>query len=188
MVVTFLPYPDIEKSLLSLDKRRLGKQRVEAFQIMKALNGETKGWRNHPATLMWKGYEDLLKIYYNKSLEIWEIKGGKNVVLKPVEISDHTKALENKPWWFGFGPLHDSHKAALIRKDSDYSNILSLDSKYLDLGYVWPHKHSLNTRFEDLFEKINPRQLLPKCSYVNTNGKRCPNQTKKNNYCGIHCR
>ena len=34
---TFLPYPDIEKSLNSLDSKRLGKQRVEAYQILNIL-------------------------------------------------------------------------------------------------------------------------------------------------------
>ena len=31
---TFLPYPDFKKSLQTLDYRRLGKQRIEAYQII----------------------------------------------------------------------------------------------------------------------------------------------------------
>ena len=34
---TFLPYPNFADSLDCLDYRRLGKQRVEAFQIINAL-------------------------------------------------------------------------------------------------------------------------------------------------------
>lgn len=37
---TFLPYPDFEKSAYSLDRQRLGKQRVETLQIMQALFGQ----------------------------------------------------------------------------------------------------------------------------------------------------
>jgi len=33
---TFLPYPDFLQSLQSLDNKRLGKQRVETFQILNA--------------------------------------------------------------------------------------------------------------------------------------------------------
>lgn len=36
---TFLPYPDFSKSASVLDKRRLGKQRVENLQIMQVLLG-----------------------------------------------------------------------------------------------------------------------------------------------------
>ena len=64
---TFLPHKSFKKSLKVLDWRRLGKQRVEAHQILNVLleRTDTKGWRNHPITKMWKGYEDALKLYFN---------------------------------------------------------------------------------------------------------------------------
>jgi len=40
---TFLPYPDFVKSAQCLDYRRLGKQRVEAWQIYLALTKENYG-------------------------------------------------------------------------------------------------------------------------------------------------
>jgi hypothetical protein len=46
---TFLPYSSFEESARILDYRRLGKQRVEAWQILRSLDGITKGWSNHPA-------------------------------------------------------------------------------------------------------------------------------------------
>ena len=70
---TFLPYPDFKQSAACLDYRRLGKQRVEGVQILKAILGEKslngkpyKGWLNHPATLMWKPYPDALKLITNQ--------------------------------------------------------------------------------------------------------------------------
>lgn len=187
MVVTFLPYPDIETSLMTLDKRRLGKQRVEAAQILKALNKETKGWVNHPATLMWVGYEFLLKHYYNESLRIWELRGGKNNLLKQISLSDEeTERLtrNDKPWWWGFEPFHESHKAALLRKDNEYYKlILSVTQTYFELGYVWPHKHNLQTPFVELFEPINPMQLRPKCNHGP-----CNNPAKQDGLCGVHLR
>lgn len=52
-VQTFLPYPDFAQSAQCLDRQRLGKQRVEVLQLLKALKGESKGWKNHPAAKMW---------------------------------------------------------------------------------------------------------------------------------------
>ena len=54
---------------------------------------------------------------------------------------------------------------------------------YMTLGYTWPHKHDRNTPFEELFEPINPRQLLPKCSHEG-----CPNPVKSLGWCGVHLR
>ena len=54
---TFLPYDDFVLSLDCLDYRRLGKQRVEAMQLLNAMKREKGGWINHPATKMWRGYE-----------------------------------------------------------------------------------------------------------------------------------
>ncbi len=67
---TFLPYPCFIESAKCLDFRRLGKQRVESKQLLNALeirkSGIAKGgWVNHPATVMWEGYEDALKHYMN---------------------------------------------------------------------------------------------------------------------------
>ena len=53
---TFLPYKSFRNSFESLDYKRLGKQRVEARQVLNILRDktQTKGWRNHPITKMWK--------------------------------------------------------------------------------------------------------------------------------------
>ena len=79
---TFLPYPNFEKSIKTLDYRRLGKQRVEAFQILNILLNRTKSsaWRNHPAVLMWRGYENALKIYLNLCISEWISRGYKNTM------------------------------------------------------------------------------------------------------------
>lgn len=53
---TFLPYSDFRRTARVLDVRRLGKQRVETLQILRALTFDDYGWRNHPAVTMWVGY------------------------------------------------------------------------------------------------------------------------------------
>jgi len=59
-VQTFLPYADFGESARALDTRRLGKQRVETLQIVRALTRPGNGWRHHPAVRMWRGYEEAL--------------------------------------------------------------------------------------------------------------------------------
>ena len=56
-VQTFLPYADFAASAAVLDKPRLGKQRVEALQVLRALTYPTYGWKRHPAVRMWAGFE-----------------------------------------------------------------------------------------------------------------------------------
>jgi len=53
---TFLAYPDYKLSASVLDMKRLGKQRVEAWQIVQALTVPEYGWKNHPAVKMWRGH------------------------------------------------------------------------------------------------------------------------------------
>ena len=75
---TFLPYADFVKTAKCLDYRRLGKQRVEAFQILNILEGKTTkaGWKHHPAVLMWEGYENALKKYFNDISSEWKSRGS----------------------------------------------------------------------------------------------------------------
>src|SRR3954468_19517979 len=52
---TFLPVADFAGSARLLDTPRLGKQRVETLQILRAIELPDYGWANHPAVLMWRG-------------------------------------------------------------------------------------------------------------------------------------
>ncbi len=114
---TFLPYSSINKSLEVLDWRRLGKQRVEAKQILNVLldRTETKGWRNHPITKMWKGYESALQLYFNNCVNEWVKRGYNNNML----LEDITGSIIY-PDWFGDFEFHSSHRANLLRKDYEY--------------------------------------------------------------------
>jgi len=64
-VQTFMPAKDFNVSATILDSRRLNKQVLECYQILKVLSGfsESGAWRNHPAVLMWKGAENFLFTY-----------------------------------------------------------------------------------------------------------------------------
>lgn len=129
---TFLPYDDYTKSVDCLDNKRLGKQRVETFQILNVLEGTNSktGWRNHPAVLMWSGHTDALAEYLDHCIVEWCARGFNNTMLL-------TGRKGPKPTWFGDQEFHASHRANLLRKDfSFYSRYGWTEDP--GLPYVWP--------------------------------------------------
>jgi hypothetical protein len=131
---TFLPYPDLIKSVQVLDYRRLGKQRVETFQVLNILleRTESKGWRNHPVTRMWTGYEEALKLYQNHTIAEWINRGYKNNM--KFENVDSFSIIF--PPWFGKDEFHKSHRSNLLRKDYEY--YCQYFDEPSDLEYYWP--------------------------------------------------
>ena len=76
---TFIIGADPRETAKILDMKRLGKQRVEAFQLLRANLGLIKGWIHHPATKSWKGYEAyLLKVYIRAMMDEWGGRGYRN--------------------------------------------------------------------------------------------------------------
>lgn len=117
MVNTFLVSDDYSETAKILDYKRLGKQRVEAMQIINILeNKRNKGWINHPATKMWKGYVNELKKYTNEMIKEWIRRGYKNTM----ELYDTELEETTKPWFVSCKILHYSHMASLMRKDRTY--------------------------------------------------------------------
>lgn len=129
---TFLPYSDFEKSAKVLDYRRLGKQRVEAFQILNVLENKTNkiGWKNHPAVKMWRGFEDALKQYQRIMILEWIRRGYKNNMKIPEENKNF-----KIPFWINNEEFHASHRSNLKRKDSIYYAQFTEPN---DLPYIWP--------------------------------------------------
>lgn len=135
---TFLPIPNFYASAESLDDKRLGKQRVEAWQILRALRGETKGWVNHPATVMWRGHEQSLILYGLIVSEVWRKRGFQDVMFDRFQelLTDPNAPL---PWWFGLPDFHLSHRSNLVRKDADfYRKQFDFEITPEDLPYLWP--------------------------------------------------
>lgn len=138
---TFLPYPDFQASAKCLDYKRLGKQRVEAYQILRALSGQSKGWVNHPATKMWRGYEVALAKYGAEMCKEWKARGYKDSLFYKfadylVGHIDRDTLTFQLPPWVG-GSIHASHRSNLLRKDKKfYGKYGWVESD--DLPYVWP--------------------------------------------------
>lgn len=135
---TFLPYPEFHKTSKVLDYRRLGKQRIEAKQILRILLNETptKGWRNHPAVLMWEGYEGILAEYGFEMSTEWLKRGFVDNQLEYFrERMSCTRTTI--PKWLGDEKFHLAHRSNLMRKLPDHYR------KYFGdidptMEYVWP--------------------------------------------------
>lgn len=131
---TFLPYADFQQTAACLDYKRLGKQRVEARQILKAiLYGG--GWKNHPAVNMWRGYEDALIIYGNVIILEWIKRGYKN----SMPLMEAKTAQPSFPWWLGNNRFHSSHRSNLLRKNFDYYKQFNWEETP-DLSYWYPRE------------------------------------------------
>src|SRR3954447_16972590 len=116
---TFLPYADFRASCSVLDDRRLGKQRVETFQILRALTWPTYAWKSHPAVTMWRGFVPALVAYGLASCDEWTRRGNNDTVAASL-LAWGSPASYDLPPWFGLEALHLSHRSALVRKDPGF--------------------------------------------------------------------
>lgn len=131
---TFLPYADYKFSAQCLDNKRLGKQRVETWQILQALRGLTKGWVNHPATVMWRGHEQAL-IHYGMVISAeWEERGFEDIMFDRFRAEFDGSFNYSEPWWLGFEQFHISHQSNLLRKDPIHYKTFNVPN---DLPYIW---------------------------------------------------
>lgn len=125
---TFLPYPDFKGSISCLDNKRLGKQRVEVLQMLKGQ------WIYHPATKMWKGYENALALYGIMACEEYLLRGFRdNTRFSIMEFYDIDSIIAMPPW-FGQVEFHQSHQSNLKRKYPEYYKFNVPDN----LPYCWP--------------------------------------------------
>ena len=148
---TFLPYPDFQATAAVLDDRRLGIQRVEGLQIVRAALVPGNPWRHHPAAQMWKGSEEALQSYLMAICDEWERRGFDDTcrrsirarlaeagVPEPVTQSDLAED-DRLPSWLGDEAVHRSHRGSLLRKDREwYGRFFPAHEADGWNGYVWP--------------------------------------------------
>lgn len=146
---TFLPYADFEASARSLDAKRLGKQRVECIQVVRALTWEKYGWKNHPAVRMWRGFEEALGTYSFTCCDVWLDLGFADTCAGTIRTDlaaagvtrarsqDELAAADALPPWLGDKAFHRSHRSALVRKDPEFYRPRFGDVPD-DLPYRWP--------------------------------------------------
>lgn len=136
---TFLPYQSFVESAKVLDMRRLGKQRVEGYQILRTLGGASSGWKNHPAVKMWAGYEKALAFYTLTMCEEWVRRGFMDTVASKVHGMILVDDITDFPKWLGDERLHKSHQSNLLRKDPAHYGKMGWLCP-INLPYFWPTK------------------------------------------------
>ncbi|HYY12188.1 MAG TPA: MSMEG_6728 family protein [Kineosporiaceae bacterium] len=143
---TFLPYRDFTRSSQVLDSPRLGKQRVETLQVLRALELGEYGWRSHPVVKMWRGRTAALVLYGLENVRAWRERGHADSTYDMIlefapEVETATQADLAAdgllPAWLGDGRVHVSHRSALVRKDADFYRPVFGDVPD-DLPYHWP--------------------------------------------------
>ena len=127
---TFLPYKDFSKSAKALDNKRLNKQVLECYQILKVLHNPDPhaGWRNHPAVKMWRGYEGSLHKYTLDMISEARNRGIKTDTneanISAIALVQSSNWNDSLPKWFNdktiIAKVTTTHKANLYRKDPEY--------------------------------------------------------------------
>jgi hypothetical protein len=149
-VQTFLPVPDFEDGARLLDSPRLGKQRVETLQILRALELPDYGWANHPAVLMWRGRTPALVAYGLAMVRVWRERGFADTTASLIaEFAPEVVGVPQAelaaagllPSWLGDEALHRSHRSNLMAKDAGFYGPRFTElfgAEPHDLPYVWP--------------------------------------------------
>lgn len=134
---TFIPYgSDFTKTAMVLDRQRLGKQRVETFQIIQALTNPEYGWQNHPAVKMWRGHVEALALYGIAICDEWIRRGYKDSMRDRFLPYCATLRAGN-PKWLDRQDIAASHRSNLIRKMPDFYGPIWPEIAD-DIPYVWP--------------------------------------------------
>jgi hypothetical protein len=152
---TFLPYKDFNRSAMVLDNKRLNKQILEGYQILKVLNNPDPraAWRNHPAAKMWEGHETALFEYIMAMVGQARIRGIKvdknmsNLIdLRATTIRNWGNGM---PKWYRteIDRITESHRANLYRKDPEFYDAFRNDMAEPccdKCQYYWPTHEERN--------------------------------------------
>ncbi len=147
---TFLPVADFEESARLLDSPRLGKQRVETLQVLRALELPDYGWATHPVVHMWRGYTPALVVYGLAMVRVWRERGfADSTETLIAEFAPEAAGMSQAelaaagmlPSWVGREELHLSHRSNLLAKDPEYYRprlVERFGPEPDDLPYLWP--------------------------------------------------
>jgi hypothetical protein len=124
---TFLPSKDFDTCANMLDSKRLNKQILEGYQILKVMSNPDPraAWRNHPAVVMWRGHEMILHSYVQSMIKEADKRGIKTDKNK-FNIAQLDKRFWGRsyPKWYQntetMTKVVATHRANLYRKDPEF--------------------------------------------------------------------
>lgn len=133
----FLPSTDFIKVASCLDRLRLNKQALEAWQILMCNvrldpagnDRPNKGWSHHPAVRMWRGHELALLNYIGIMVNEWCARGYRSSIYGKA-LATYVRAAElgrvgtesYLPTWFDTHgeAVASTHRVALLSKNYDW--------------------------------------------------------------------
>lgn len=139
---TFVPFPDMRRSLMVLDNVRLANQRRETVTLLGLLQKRaTKGWARHPACRMWHRSEAALAYYGVLNCALWIERGGNDSTMERMlyfmeYFEEYDPGSVRLPRWWGDESIHHSHRCNLARKDPLYLHLFPDADPALP--YLWP--------------------------------------------------
>jgi hypothetical protein len=109
--------------------------------MVNALLGLSKGWTNHSAVRMWRGYHGALVRYGVLICREWIRRGYQDTcaakLLALAGVVHESRIRQEYPPWLYREDVQISHRSNLIRKlPSHYAPLWPCVPK--DLPYVWP--------------------------------------------------
>lgn len=155
---TFLPSKDFDVCANMLDSKRLNKQILEGYQILKVMsNPDPKAaWRNHPAVKMWRGHEAVLHSYVQAMIKEADRRG-----IKTDKNKFNIAQLDTRFWGVSYPKWYQNHnlmnkvvathRANLYRKDPLYYFAFAIYDNHKDskpccesCQYFWPTHEERN--------------------------------------------
>lgn len=108
----------------------------------------TMGFKKHPSTTMWLGFEDCLRQYINAHIEIW-ISRGKNNTMKTYEVPENY----SKPSWTMSDAVIDNFKSTLVdREIKRHEPAWYL--KQSDFVDAWAHSQEYSNRVNEFVKQL----------------------------------
>lgn len=136
---TYLPVPSFPESVAMLDDRRLGKQRSEVLNILRALTEPApEDGKEHPAIKMWRGSEQTLIKFGMAVCFEWSSRDNTdNVLKKIVAFRTEFEPDTPEPEWLGDEKFHASHRSFLLRSQPTWYRQFWPDEPD-DLAMIFP--------------------------------------------------
>ena len=186
---TFVPYADFARTAAVLDTKRLGKQRVEVIQIVRALTVPGYAWSSHPAVLMWKGHEEALGRYGLAMCEEWRRRGFGDTCAETI-VADLARAGVDRlrsypelveagalPAWLFEESVQGSHRSALVRKDPEHY-VSAFPDADPEVPYVWPVRSEAVLERERRREEAAERRAVREQEARALSGRRRPSSRR----------
>jgi hypothetical protein len=173
---TWLPAANTQESMRCLHDDDLIVQIREARNLLRAMAAETSESRLLMVR-MWRGYEGGLLNYVGTACQEYERRTSRHDHTQPI-LAEAWRLRGQRQWpiaplyprWYGYAPIHQSHRSTLIRQRPAYYARLWVDTP-LDMPVLWPQNKKGAFDFSVTLsavdrEKVKRGELFPRLTGI----------------------